>query len=234
MTAGRVDAVLRVRGVVFDMDGLLLDSEALAMDALVLAAESLGYAIPVEFFHRMIGVPGDTCRSIVRGSYGEGFPVGQLFLEQEAILRRMADSGQLKLKHGALDLLDLLDATNVPYAVATSSSRERAHHHLGAVGVKDRFAYIVTRDDVTHGKPHPEPYTTAVRLLGVASEHVLAFEDSPNGIRSAHAAQLKVVQIPDILGPAPQVQDLVYLTMPTLADVLGEPSFTFESPEGRR
>ena len=66
-------------------------------------------------------------------------------------------------------------------------------------GLGPHFAHVVTFDDVAAPKPHPEPYLLAARLLGVDPARCLAFEDSETGARSAHAAGMTVVQIPDIV-----------------------------------
>lgn len=209
-----------VRGVIFDMDGLLLDSESLAMDSLVSAAKELGYDMPLSFCRRMIGVPADICRELVLTTYGKDFPLKAFFDLHEVHLRQLVDSGKLQLKTGVLELLDYLDAKQIPYAIATSSSRIRTDHHLALVGIFSRFKYIVTRDDVKQGKPHPEPYLTAAAKLGIAPEDALALEDSHNGVRAAHAAGIRVIMVPDLLGPDDEMHGKVQQVANDLHQVL--------------
>ncbi|MFT8674859.1 MAG: HAD family phosphatase [Acetobacter sp.] len=195
-----------VHGVVFDMDGLLLDSETLAMDALVAAGHDLGHDVPMAFCRRMIGVPADGCRKLVRDTYGADFPLERFFEQQEVRLRDFVDTGRLALKNGVLPLLDLLDRRGLPRAIATSSSRYRAEHHLRLVGLDTRFDAIVTRDDVSRGKPDPEPYLKAAKAIGVAPHACLALEDSHSGAMAAHAAGIRVIVVPDLLEPTPDVR----------------------------
>ncbi|MBO1359453.1 HAD family phosphatase [Acetobacter sacchari] len=195
-----------IKGVVFDMDGLLLDSETLAMDALILAAKDLGHDMPMAFCRRMIGVPADGCRALVRETYGEDFPLERFFALQEEHLRGLVDAGELALKKGVEPLLDLLDKLEIPRAIATSSSRYRTDHHLKLVGLFERFDAIVTRDDVSQGKPYPEPYLTAAEKIGVAPADCLALEDSNSGARAAQAAGIRVIIVPDLLEPVDDVR----------------------------
>lgn len=196
-----------VRGVVFDMDGLLLDSETLAMDALVDAGKDLGYDIPMSFCRSMIGVPADGCRRLVHEAYGVAFPMEEFFARQEVVLREYVDNGRLVLKTGVLPLLDLLDEFRIPRAIATSSSRYRTDHHLELVGLDKRFDATVTRDDVSAGKPNPEPYLKAAEKIGVEPKYCLALEDSHSGARAAHAAGIRVIVVPDLLQPADDIHE---------------------------
>ncbi|GBQ62417.1 phosphatase/phosphohexomutase [Ameyamaea chiangmaiensis NBRC 103196] len=210
----------RIDGVIFDMDGLLLDSESLAMEALVSAGLTVGYDIPMTFCRRMIGVPADGCRTLVREAYGADFPVDAFFAAQEEHLRDFVDAGRLVLKTGVEPLLDYLDEHKIPRAIATSSSRYRTDHHLKLVGLFDRFDAIVTRDDVTRGKPDPEPYLKAAAKLGVEPCLCLALEDSHSGARAAHAAGIRVLVIPDLMEPNDEIRAKAHHVLADLHEAL--------------
>lgn len=188
-----------VEAVIFDMDGLLLDTESLAMAALVSAGQALGYDMKEEFCYLMIGAPADKCRALVTEKYGSDFPLERYFTTQEVHLRDLVEAGKMQLKTGVIEILDELDQRGLKRAIATSSSRSRTDHHLQLAGIGHRFEHIVTRDDVTRGKPNPDPYLKAAALLGVAPERCLALEDSYNGVRAAVAAGMRVIMIPDLL-----------------------------------
>ncbi|WP_027350203.1 HAD family hydrolase [Halotalea alkalilenta] len=209
-----------IEAVIFDMDGLLLDSERLAMEALVAAGDELGYEMPESFCQAMIGVPADRCRAMVVETYGADFPLERYFAAQEVHLRAMVDNGRLSTKAGVGALLDLLDSHRLPRAIATSSSRYRTDHHLALAGIDGRFQAIVTRDDVSRGKPHADPYLAAADKLGVAPASCLALEDSYNGIRAAHAANIPVIMIPDLLPPTDEMRDTALKVVDTLHDVV--------------
>ncbi|MFI9508122.1 HAD family hydrolase [Nocardia sp. NPDC052566] len=205
-----------VRAVVFDMDGLLIDSERLAMESLVSAGAELGYDMPIEFCRSMIGVPADRCRELAAAAYGPDFPLERYFVVHEVHLRVLVDSGRLTTKPGAAELLDYLEFQGIPKAIATSSSRDRADHHLRLVGLADRFDAVITRQDVTNGKPDPEPYLTAMAALGGEVETTLALEDSTNGLRAAHAAGLRCLLIPDLVQPTDESRHMAHRLYPDL------------------
>jgi beta-phosphoglucomutase-like phosphatase (HAD superfamily) len=77
----------------------------------------------------------------------------------------------------------------------------------------------VTRDDVVHPKPHPEPYLTAASRLGVEPERCLALEDSFSGVRAAHAAGMQTVMVPDLVVPTDEIHALGISVMESLVHV---------------
>ncbi len=78
--------------------------------------------------------------------------------------------------------------------------------HLGALGLYDRFATVVTRNDVTHGKPAPDIYLEAARRLAVPPPNCVALEDSSPGLTAAHAAGTMAIMVPDIVQPTDEVR----------------------------
>ncbi|MCR6488420.1 HAD family phosphatase [Amycolatopsis sp. OK19-0408] len=84
-----------------------------------------------------------------------------------------------------------------PVGLVSASPRRYVEATAEACGFASRLATVVTGDDVTHGKPAPDPYLLAARNLGVPPARCLAIEDSGSGIRSAHAAGMTVLAIPN-------------------------------------
>ncbi|WP_034993669.1 HAD family hydrolase [Beijerinckia mobilis] len=199
------------QSVIFDMDGLLIDSESLAMRALVRSGEELGYDTPLDFCQLMIGAPIDHCRRLVTERFGADFPLERYFETSDKHFTALIDDGQLQLKAGVRNLLDTLEEKGINKAVATSSSRRKADHHLELIGIRDRFSAIITRDDVERGKPSPDPFLRAAQALKTPPEECLALEDSHNGVRAAHAAGMRVIMVPDLLGPNDEMLEKAYM-----------------------
>ncbi|WP_405446242.1 HAD family hydrolase [Streptomyces achromogenes] len=99
--------------------------------------------------------------------------------------------GGVRLLPGTRDFLDALPSDR--WAVVTSATRRLAEARLGAVGITPKA--LVSSDDVTRGKPDPEPYLLAARQLGVDPAHCVVFEDAPAGLRAGRAAGMTTVAL---------------------------------------
>jgi HAD superfamily hydrolase (TIGR01509 family) len=210
-----------VAAVIFDMDGLLLNTEVLAREALRLAGIEVDLPMNDLLCQRMIGVPADASRRLLHDEFGNDAPVDELLAAATRRLAEQIDAGLMLLKPGVKAMLDRLDQWRMPRAVATSSARPKALHHLEAAGIADRFDLIVTRDDVPRGKPFPDIYLEAARRLDVAPGRCLALEDSYNGVRAASSAAIPVVMVPDLLPPTPEMHRLCLMVADDLQAVLG-------------
>jgi beta-phosphoglucomutase len=93
-------------------------------------------------------------------------------------------------------------AERVPVAIVSAAARREIDAVVDGAGIRDLFALIVSQDDVTNGKPNPECYLTAARLLGVEPSAMLAFEDTDVGVAAAKAAGAYVVGLTRTLGAA--------------------------------
>jgi HAD superfamily hydrolase (TIGR01509 family) len=218
--ARTADTALPVKGVVFDMDGLLLNTELLAREGLRLAGSEVGLPMTEVFCQSLIGVPADGCRQLLLEYFGNEAPADLFFAAATRHLHVQIDQGLMRLKTGVPELLDYLDRMALPRALATSSARMKAHHHLEAVGIATRFDAIVTRDDVARGKPFPDLYLQAARELGFRPRDCVALEDSYNGVRAAAAAGMPVLMIPDLLPPTPEMERLCTAVHPDLHGVI--------------
>jgi HAD superfamily hydrolase (TIGR01509 family) len=110
---------------------------------------------------------------------------------------------------GARELLTALKAEGIPSALVTMSWRSLADAVLAALP-DSTFDVVVTGDEVSHGKPHPEPYRAAARLLGVSPQDCVAIEDSPTGVRSAVAAGVPTLAVPHVV-TVPEMAGAVHL-----------------------
>lgn len=197
----------RPAAVIFDMDGLIFDTEALYQQAFLAASSTGGHDLPLDLIQRTIGVPWAQSRELLLEALGDEFPMDRYFDEMVGQFDRLAAT-QLRLKPGVLELLDLLDQLEMPRGIATSSAHDTVQAHLSAHGLADRFHAVVGHGDYLASKPAPDPFLTAAKRLGVDPAFCLALEDSHNGVRSAAAAGMMTLMVPDLLRPTPEIQAL--------------------------
>lgn len=204
-----------VRAIAFDMDGLLLDSETLFRDALFDVADARGIDFPQELFLSMVGLPGATNRVQVSAHFGASFDYDDFILGVKARFRVLAPN-RLTLKPGADALINASRNAGLPVALVTSSGRETAEYQLDLFGLFSKFDAVVAGGEAARGKPWPDPYLEAARRLEIDPVHCLAFEDSHNGVRAAHAAGMMTVMVPDLLPPTDEIAALCAAVIPTL------------------
>jgi HAD superfamily hydrolase (TIGR01509 family) len=207
-----------VAGVVFDMDGVLIDTEAVWRDVQMAEAEAQGLDLPLEVIHSLIGQPWQANRRTLQRHFGPGFDV-EAYVQATVRRHDAVCRGGAPIKPGVVELLDLLDALDLPRSICTSSERQVVVHRLAPNGLLDRFHAVIANEDCTRGKPHPEPFLNAARAMGVDPGDCLALEDSYAGIRSAHAAGMMTVMVPDLLPATEEVARLCAAVAGSLHEV---------------
>ena len=201
--------------VVFDMDGLIFDTETLYQEAFLAAATVGGHDLPAEVIQRTIGVPWVRSRVLLLEQMGSDFPVDQYFAQMIRHFELLAAT-QLRLKPGVVELLDFLDQLDMPRCIATSSAHSTVQSHLSAHGLADRFHAVIGHGDYVASKPSPDPFLTAAKRLSVDPALCLALEDSHNGVRSASAAGMMTIMVPDLIPATDEIQGLCTLVVDDL------------------
>ena len=215
MPAPQKPALAPFSAVVFDMDGTLLDTEAVFRDIVFDVCRSLGFEMTDPLHLSIVGTSHETTNKLLVEAYGVSFPYTVFDQHCRTMMHeRLAET--VPVKAGVHEILAELRARRIPAAVATSSRAPHALGHLGGAGLLELFDAVVTRDDVTHPKPHPEPYLTAAGRIGVAPAHCLAVEDSHAGVRAAHAAGMQTVMVPDLLKPSAEIEALCVAVLDSL------------------
>ena len=191
MTMSRSTFTTLAKGFLFDMDGTLIDSRP----CIELIWRRWAERNNVDFNRIMAvmhGRRGQETIAIVAPHLNAELETELLIAEELLSLE-----GTTALP-GASDFLKQLKPEQ--WAVVTSAPRDLALAKLSFVGLP-LPQYLIGAEDVAEGKPHPLPYLRGAALLGLAANQCIAFEDAPNGIRSAHAAGTKVIAITGTSGP---------------------------------
>ena len=192
---------MNIKGVIFDLDGLVFDSEVHSRNCFEKACHQLGLEYDDEWFKSLIGVVRTDYIGKGVSRYGE-----EGFRNLEDTYREIFESGYYKgevpLKPGAYELINMLNNASVPICLATSSSvfHVQISFENSPFG-RVPFNKMVTSDDGTASKPDPEVFLLAAKKLGLPAENCLVLEDSLNGMRAAIAAGSISCMVPDLLPP---------------------------------
>jgi HAD superfamily hydrolase (TIGR01509 family) len=195
-----------------DMDGTLVDTER---DWLATLAELLtahGAAADEAALAPLAGLPVDGAAALVSERAGLAAERATEALGEAFVARVRAG---VTVQPGALSLLDSARELGIPVALVTASERVVADLVLTALG-PHRFTCSVTNGETPRGKPHPDPYLAAARLLNVPPQSCLAVEDTPAGAASALAAGCRVLAVPSVAGIPPGPRTRLYPTLETV------------------
>ena len=217
------------KAAIFDMDGLLIDSERAISQAWIDGAAALGFPLTLVDFKRVIGRAAQQGSVMLAEMLGGEEAMRATAARAHALLPHAGGAPVFPLKPGALPLLQALQAAGIPCAVASSSSVAEIRHRLAHVDVLRFFRAVAGGDEVTHGKPDPALYLLAAARLGVAPPDCIAFEDSENGARAAQAAGIRVVIVPDLVTPAPEVAARAHGVIGSLDEALAHVPHWFPS-----
>ena len=211
--------MIKYRTVIFDMDGLLLDTERIAWHTFVEACRACHFEPDIDVYMKCIGTINEKTKEILMEGYGRDFPYAEVEKIWSQKYERAITDTPIPLKLGVIDLLDYFKHSRVKMAIATSTEYERACKKLHGTGVDHYFKIIVGGDQVEKGKPDPEIYLKVSGLLKEDPKDCLVFEDSDNGVLSAHEAGMNVIQIPDLKEPSTAVINLGHPILSSLKEV---------------
>jgi HAD superfamily hydrolase (TIGR01509 family) len=204
-----------IAAVIFDLDGVLVDSEGVWNAARAQAARQHGGRWPEDAQRVMMGMSSTEWSAYMHDELGVKLAPQAI---SDLVVSLVEDQYRrsIPLLPGAREAVTGL-ASRWPVALASSANRSVIELVLDLADVRNCFAAIVSSEEVPRGKPAPDVYLEATRRLEVAPERCVAVEDSSNGLRSAAAAGMIVVAIPN--REFPPSQDALALAAVSLDDL---------------
>lgn len=191
-----------IKAVLWDMDGTLVDSEDIAVGALALAMKEAGLTPPKDLKERVVGRSSDEIYRHIVEAFGLRADPTNWERRKHHFYFRAAEA--LRGYDDAVETWHRLDAAGIRQAIVTNSDRAIVDVNLRAAGLIRPGLITVARNDVLHGKPHPEGYLRAAYLLGVKPSQCLIVEDSASGAAAALAAGIETVFVPHSHSAAPE------------------------------
>ena len=206
----------QIRGVALDMDGLLFDTERLYWHVGDTILQRRGHRYSTQLQQRMMGrVAVAAVQEMINFHDLDATP--EQILEESDVLFEEALRTDLQMLPGVEELIELLIQKEIPFGLATSSRRKFVTTIFETIEWKDHLKFVLTGDDVDHGKPHPEIYLRAADALDIPASNMMVLEDSGNGCRSGINAGAITVAVPN-QHTRDQPFDGVHLVAETLAD----------------
>jgi len=183
-----------LKAVLWDNDGVLVDTETLFFDITQAAFARLGLALTKEIWGNRYLSEGRPSRQIAAELGGDPAQIAPVLEERNEQYRRIL-AGPAVIRPRVRETLQALRG-RVRLAIVTGCDRGQLDLVHKSTGLLDFFEVIITSDDGTHAKPHPELYLSALKAMKLNPDECIAIEDSPRGCASARAAGIPCIAVP--------------------------------------
>lgn len=210
----------KIKAVIFDLDGTLIDTEKIYRVIWPQAMAQLGYEFSDERYLclRSLGRPYAPQR--FKEWYGEDFDYDGARRVRKALFDAYIGEHGIARKKGAVELPEYLHRKGIVTAIATATDPERCAQYMAMTGLDGLFDRVISATAVREGKPSPLVYEYVLKELGFTAQECIAVEDAPNGVRSAYAAGLKVIMVPDQSEPDAELAKLVFKCVDSLDEII--------------
>ena len=190
---------MKIKAVLYDMDGTLIDSEKLQKLAWTERAALRGVTIGPEFYKGAMGRNIRRVKELLTELYPNIGNTDTLYEEKEALYRGWMEERGIPVMPGAHKLLGELGVRGVKQCVCTSTSRHSAVPTLQRAGLYPKVDAVVCGDDITQSKPDPQIFLLGAQKLNVDIRECAVIEDAPAGIMAGLASGAKVFVVPGLL-----------------------------------
>jgi HAD superfamily hydrolase (TIGR01509 family) len=209
------------RAVLFDLDGTLVDTERENVESVILAARRWNLELDADMRHFIVGHSWNEIHARIQREYGLSVGMDVLIAAAVEEKRALFATKGYRALPGAIALVRAL-RQRASLAVVSGASRIEVRESIAGIGLTDCFQYLLGAEDYSQGKPHPESFQTAMRLLGVAPQRCIVIEDAEPGILAGKASEAKViaVKVANFSGYDQSAADVIVDTLEQVTDEL--------------
>ena len=187
------------KGAVFDMDGLMIDSERLVYSIWQEMLDEDGKEFNLDIFKKTIGLRSEDSYEYYKSVYGNDFDYPAYKAESRIRYFKRIEKNGVPVKKGLYEIFDYLKSVGCKISLATSTSSQTALKIMKKINLYDKFA---------------------AKKLGLEPVDCVAFEDSINGIKSAHAAGMTTVMVPDLSKPTDEIKPMIDFLCTDLSEAI--------------
>lgn len=206
----------------FDFDGVLLNSEPYYQKYWIEACKENGFDLSIEDELTLRSQDHEITRKYFVDKFGPTADYEKIHASRKRLMNEYLEQNHFYLKDDVKEVLQYIkENTDYKIVVVSSSSKEYIAKHAGFSGIFDYFDEVISVRNVSRGKPFPDVYLKAIETVGANKEEVIVFEDSPNGVRSAYNAGLKVIFIEDLSSPNQEIRDKTIKQLKCIKEIMG-------------
>ncbi|MGI6614448.1 MAG: HAD family hydrolase [Dethiobacteria bacterium] len=213
MSKNRAPAIIKIRGVIFDLDGILIDSEKFYFRADQRMLQEYGIEFTREMKKEYIGCGNLDMMKIIRDKYDLPETPAGLLKKKNSYYLEMARR-EIETFPKTVRLLKRLSEEGYPLALASGSSPAVIDELLTITGLKGCFSHIISSEEVKRGKPDPQVFLESARRLALSPESCVVIEDSTQGVEAAKSGGMLCIAIPSTvekpLHPSFHLADLLF------------------------
>jgi beta-phosphoglucomutase family hydrolase len=182
-----------LKAVIFDMDGVIIDSEPFQLIICLKLFKDLNINITEDEYNTFTGVSNTSMWTTLKNKYGMKETVSELVkLQTEAYINYL-EANEEKPIPGVVEILEGLKNNNIKIALASSSPMEGIRLVIDKFQISDYFQAVISGENLKRGKPAPDIFLNAAKMLKVEPEYCTVIEDSNHGVNAAKAAGMKCI-----------------------------------------
>jgi beta-phosphoglucomutase-like phosphatase (HAD superfamily) len=183
------------KGAIFDWDGVIVDSSDLHLKSWEALANELKLPLPNDHFEKGFGKRNETIIPQILGWSKDPAQINHWGKRKEEIYRELGNKDGIKLARGSKNFLTQIFSSTFRCSIGTSTERKNVELAIRQHDLSQYFLGAACSEDVSKGKPDPEVFLKAAKILSITPKNCVVFEDSPHGIEAAIRAGMKTVAL---------------------------------------
>ena len=209
----------KIKGVIFDVDGLILDTESMSLKYWIEEFKKFGIDVDENIIISGMGSDMYLLKKNLRERYGEDLPIDKMYEDKNIAMLGYLKEHRADRKEGFDSLIKYLNENGYKTAIATSTERRKFNIRMKHQNFIDKFDFVVCGSDVKNIKPDPEIFITAAEGIGLSPEECIVLEDSKAGVTAAYKGGFRCINIPDMKKPDDDMKKKAFKILKSLTEV---------------